>query len=276
MWSLHRQGMRSLVLDLRGNPGGLLDESIDICNLFLPSGRIVATRGRNASDNMDESATWSRTWSTPLVVLVDGDSASASEIFAAAVQENGRGVIVGRKTYGKGTVQTHFPLRTVSGELKLTTAKFYSPRGREMAGRRRDPGLRRERRFGVLQRSADGRPGRDGRPAVDRERRRRPVGDRRRPAPEVRMCRSWSPDTFCNRAPDCSPAAGALSIAQDFCVSRSWPVDSDQGGSHSLRCRLVVRCVSSAWLGVTCRCVTMAGRTQVPASRPGRIRARTR
>lgn len=134
MWSLHRQGMRSLVLDLRGNPGGLLDESIDICNLFLPSGRIVATRGRNASDNMDESATWSRTWSTPLVVLVDGDSASASEIFAAAVQENGRGVIVGRKTYGKGTVQTHFPLRTVSGELKLTTAKFYSPRGREMAG----------------------------------------------------------------------------------------------------------------------------------------------
>jgi carboxyl-terminal processing protease len=67
-------------------------------------------------------------------VLVDANSASASEIFAAAIQENGRGVIVGRKTYGKGTVQTHFPLQTVSGDLKLTTAKFYSPNGRDMAG----------------------------------------------------------------------------------------------------------------------------------------------
>jgi len=134
MLGLYRQGMKSLVLDVRGNPGGLLDESVDISDLFLPSGRIVATRGRNASDNTDERATWDRTWSTPLVVLVDGDSASASEIFAAAVQENGRGVIVGRKSYGKGTVQTHFPLQTVSGELKLTTAKFYSPNMREMAG----------------------------------------------------------------------------------------------------------------------------------------------
>jgi len=134
MLGLHRQGMKSLVLDVRGNPGGLLDEAVDISDMFLPSGRIVATRGRNASDNTDERAVWEKTWSTPLVVLVDGDSASASEIFAAAVQENGRGVIVGRTTYGKGTVQTHFPLQTVSGELKLTTAKFYSPNLREMAG----------------------------------------------------------------------------------------------------------------------------------------------
>lgn len=134
MYALYKQGMKSLVLDVRGNPGGLLDEAIDISDLFLASGRIVATRGRNATDNTDEQATFARTWSTPVVVLVDGDSASASEIFAAAVQENGRGVIVGRKSYGKGTVQTHFPLQSVSGELKLTTAKFYSPTGREMAG----------------------------------------------------------------------------------------------------------------------------------------------
>lgn len=134
LWELHRQGMKSLVLDLRGNPGGLLTEAIDVSNLFIPGGRIVATRGRTQGDNSDARATFERTWSTPLVVLVDGDSASASEIFAAAVQENGRGVIVGRRTYGKGTVQTHFPLQTVSGELKLTTAKFYSPTGREMAG----------------------------------------------------------------------------------------------------------------------------------------------
>lgn len=134
MWSLHRQGMRSLILDLRGNPGGLLDESIDVSNLFLPCGSIVSTRGRNASDNTAESASFEKTWSTPLVVLVDGNSASASEIFAAAIQENGRGVVVGRQSYGKGTVQTHFPLQTVAGTLKLTTAKFYSPTGREMAG----------------------------------------------------------------------------------------------------------------------------------------------
>ncbi len=134
MWGMYRNGMKSLVLDLRGNPGGLLTEAIEVSNLFVPCGRIVATRGRQSSDNTDEQATWSKTWRLPLVVLVDENSASASEIFAAAIQENQRGVIVGRQTYGKGTVQTYFPLQSVSGNLKLTTAKFYSPKGREMAG----------------------------------------------------------------------------------------------------------------------------------------------
>lgn len=134
MWSMYQTGMKSLVLDLRGNPGGLLTESIQVSNLFVPNGRIVATKGRTAADNSDERASWEKTWRIPLVVLVDHDSASASEIFAAAIQENQRGVIVGRQTYGKGTVQTHFPLKTVSGNVKLTTAKFYSPSGREMAG----------------------------------------------------------------------------------------------------------------------------------------------
>ncbi len=134
LWSLHRQGMKSLVFDLRGNPGGLLTEAIAVSNRFVPSGQIVSTRGRNQSDNTVESATHEKTWKTPLVVLVDGDSASASEIFAAAIQENHRGLVVGRKSYGKGTVQTHFPLQSVSGTFWLTTAKFYSPTGREMAG----------------------------------------------------------------------------------------------------------------------------------------------
>lgn len=133
MWSLYKTGMKSLVLDLRGNPGGLLTESIQVSNLFVPAGRIVATKGRTAADDSDERATWEKTWRLPLIVLVDENSASASEIFAAAIQENGRGVIVGRTTYGKGTVQTHFPLQSVTGNLKLTTAKFYSPTGREMA-----------------------------------------------------------------------------------------------------------------------------------------------
>ena len=134
MWKLYRQGMKSLVLDLRGNPGGLLDQAIEVSNLYVPHGTIVSTKGRNLSDNTSETATYEKTWSTPLVVLVDDNSASASEILAAAIQENGRGVVVGRRSYGKGTVQTHFPLQTVSGQLKLTTAKFYSPQGREMAG----------------------------------------------------------------------------------------------------------------------------------------------
>jgi carboxyl-terminal processing protease len=134
LWSLHNRGMKSLVLDLRGNPGGLLTTAIQLSDKFLPQGRIVSTRGRLSQDNMSESASRSRTWKVPLVVLVDENSASASEIFAAAIQENGRGAIVGRKSYGKGTVQTHFPLSSVQGALRLTTAKFYSPTDREMAG----------------------------------------------------------------------------------------------------------------------------------------------
>lgn len=131
---MYNRGMKSLILDLRGNPGGLLNVCVDITNRFLPCGTIVSTKGRLSSDNMLETASYSRTWKIPLVVLIDGDSASASEIFAAAIQDNGRGVVVGEKSYGKGTVQTHFPLNTVSGNLRLTTARFYSPNGRPMSG----------------------------------------------------------------------------------------------------------------------------------------------
>ncbi|MCA9058932.1 MAG: S41 family peptidase, partial [Planctomycetaceae bacterium] len=134
LMELYQKGMKSLVLDLRGNPGGLLTTCVEISDRFVPCGTIVSTKGRLSSDNMVETATFARTWSVPLVVLVDGDSASASEIFAAAVQENQRGVVVGTKSYGKGTVQTHFPLSSVSGNLRLTTARFYSPNGRPMAG----------------------------------------------------------------------------------------------------------------------------------------------
>ncbi len=134
LWKLHNAGMESLVLDLRGNPGGYLTTAIEISDRFLPSGTIVSTRGRTRDDNTQESATLPNTWKVPLVVLVDHGSASASEILAAAIQENGRGMIVGETSYGKGTVQTLFPLRSVSVGLRLTTAKFYSPDGREMAG----------------------------------------------------------------------------------------------------------------------------------------------
>ena len=134
MEGLYRRGMRSMILDLRGNPGGLLTTCVEISNLFLPRGTIVSTRGRLASDNQHETASFARTWKLPLVVLIDENSASASEILAAAVQENGRGVVVGTRSYGKGSVQTHFPLESISGNLRLTTALFFSPNGRRMAG----------------------------------------------------------------------------------------------------------------------------------------------
>lgn len=148
--NLHNSGMKSLIVDLRGNPGGLLTTCVEISDRFLPCGTIVTTRGRLSGDNMVEKATYAKTWSVPLVVLIDGDSASASEIFAAAVQDNKRGVIIGTKSYGKGSVQTHFPLSAMGGDLRLTTALFYSPNGRKMAGEGVTPDIEVNDRDGLV------------------------------------------------------------------------------------------------------------------------------
>lgn len=142
LMALHQDGMKSLVLDLRGNPGGLLTAAIAISDRFLPEGTIVSTKGRNPMDNSKELANYGQTWKVPLIILIDRNSASASEILAAAIQENGRGVIVGERSYGKGTVQTLFPLQSAPAGLRLTTAKFYSPDGREMSGAGVTPDLK--------------------------------------------------------------------------------------------------------------------------------------
>ena len=102
LWDLYRGGMTALVMDLRGNPGGLLDQAISVSDTFLPDGTIVSTRGRIADDNMSSAAKKSRTWKVPMAVIVDDGSASASEIFAAAIQDNRRGVIVGRNLLRQG------------------------------------------------------------------------------------------------------------------------------------------------------------------------------
>ena len=133
LWNLQRRGMRSLVLDVRGNPGGLLSAAVELADRFLSSGRIVTTRGRNARENFDYSAHRANTWNVPLVVLIDEDSASASEIFAGAISDNGRGTLVGKTSYGKGSVQGIFKMRTAKFGLCLTTAKFYSPSGRAIS-----------------------------------------------------------------------------------------------------------------------------------------------
>jgi len=129
---LQRQGMRSLIWDLRGNPGGLLMASAEVLDRFISDGLLVSTRGRTREQNWKYSANRPGTYSVPLVLLVDGDSASASEIVAGAIRDHNRGVIVGRKTFGKWSVQTILNI-SHSTALRLTTAKFYSPHGRNLS-----------------------------------------------------------------------------------------------------------------------------------------------
>jgi carboxyl-terminal processing protease len=128
--ALSRQGMKVLVLDLRGNPGGLLNVAVEIAERFIDSGLIVSTRGRAAGQTQVLSANGRARWRMPLYVLVDHDSASASEILAGALQDHQRATILGARTYGKGSVQSIFSLRSAPAGLKLTTAKFYSPLNR--------------------------------------------------------------------------------------------------------------------------------------------------
>jgi carboxyl-terminal processing protease len=127
LWRLHGLGMRMLIVDVRGNPGGLLTESVEVADRFLSEGTIVETRGRNARENYGYKAHRAGTWQVPLIVLIDGESASASEIFAAAIHDHRRGTVVGERSYGKGSVQGIFPLQVAKAGIRLTTAKFYSP-----------------------------------------------------------------------------------------------------------------------------------------------------
>lgn len=125
---LQAQGMKSLIWDVRGNPGGLLTAAVEVLDRFLDKGVLVSTKGRIQDQNWSYSAKSQGTSNVPLVLLVDGDSASASEIVAGAILDHNRGTVVGRQTYGKWSVQSIFPVQGSTG-LRLTTAKFYSPRG---------------------------------------------------------------------------------------------------------------------------------------------------
>lgn len=131
---LHSQGMKSLIIDLRGNPGGLLATSVEVVDKFVERGPIVSTRGRSPQEDYQYSAHEAGTWQMPLVVLIDGDSASASEIFAGAIRDYRRGKIIGTRSYGKGSVQGIFPLARANSGLRLTTAKFYSPNNLAFSG----------------------------------------------------------------------------------------------------------------------------------------------
>ena len=121
-----------LILDLRNNPGGLLDQAVKIADRFIESGVIVSVEGRKEDQKMRFNAHPQGTITRyPLVVLINGGSASGSEIVAGAIQDHGRGILLGTQTFGKGSVQTIFPLKDGSG-LRLTTARYYTPSGRSI------------------------------------------------------------------------------------------------------------------------------------------------
>jgi carboxyl-terminal processing protease len=136
---LSRQGMECLILDLRRNPGGLFQVGIEVADMFIKQGAIVRTQGRNRGLDSPYMATGRNTWDVELIVLIDEESASAAEIVAGAIRDHDRGTLIGRRTYGKGTVQQILPVRTgaagnVQSGVKLTVEKFYSPLGWSYSG----------------------------------------------------------------------------------------------------------------------------------------------
>ncbi len=141
LWSLNRQGMQSLIIDLRGNPGGWLDAAVAVADRFVNEGKIVQTRGKNGIENQVYSANQSGTWQVPLIVLIDHESASASEILAGAIRDHHRGLLIGSTSYGKGSVQGLFHTKALASGIRLTVSKFYSPSGAAISERGVQPNL---------------------------------------------------------------------------------------------------------------------------------------
>ena len=137
-----RGGLRGLVLDLRDNPGGLLEASIEVTSRFVNGGEVVSTRGRRESDQRRYNAVRAARFpDVPIVVLVNGGSASAAEIVAGALQDRKRAVIMGTTSFGKGSVQTVLPLGPGKGAMRLTTSRYYTPAGRSIQGAGIEPDI---------------------------------------------------------------------------------------------------------------------------------------
>ncbi len=131
--------LAGLVIDVRNNPGGLLDQAVGVSDLFLEQGEIVSTRSRNEEDTVKYSATAGDiAKDLPIVVMINEGSASASEILAGALQDHHRAIVLGEKSFGKGSVQTVIPLRN-SAAMRLTTARYYTPSGRSIQAKGIEP-----------------------------------------------------------------------------------------------------------------------------------------
>jgi carboxyl-terminal processing protease len=125
--------LKGFIVDLRNNPGGLLDQAISVSDAFLEKGEIVSTRGRNAEETQRFNArAGDLTKGKPIIVLINGGSASASEIVAGALQDHKRATVLGTRSFGKGSVQTIIPLGSGNGALRLTTARYFTPSGRSI------------------------------------------------------------------------------------------------------------------------------------------------
>jgi carboxyl-terminal processing protease len=136
-----QEKLKGFVVDLRNNPGGLLDQAILVSDAFLDRGEIVSTRGRNLSETQRYNAkTGDLTKGKPIVVVINGGSASASEIVAGALQDHKRATVVGTRSFGKGSVQTIIPLGG-NGAVRLTTARYYTPSGRSIQAKGIDPNV---------------------------------------------------------------------------------------------------------------------------------------
>jgi carboxyl-terminal processing protease len=125
--------LRAIILDLRNNPGGLLDQAVAVSDDFVDQGEIVSTRARHPEDSQRWNAKGDEITDLPLVVLINGGSASASEIVAGALQDHHRAIVLGTRSFGKGSVQTVIPLPG-NGAMRLTTARYYTPSGRSIQG----------------------------------------------------------------------------------------------------------------------------------------------
>jgi carboxyl-terminal processing protease len=133
--------IKGFVLDLRNNPGGLLDQAVAVADAFLDKGEIVSTRSRDLDDTQRFNArAGDLAEGLPMVVIVNGGSASASEIVAGALQDHGRGLVVGTKSFGKGSVQTIVPLGR-NGAMRITTARYYTPSGRSIQAKGIEPDI---------------------------------------------------------------------------------------------------------------------------------------
>jgi carboxyl-terminal processing protease len=125
--------LKGFILDLRNNPGGLLDQAISVSDTFLEHGEIVSTRGRDAEETQRFNArAGDLIKGKPLIVLINGGSASASEIVAGALQDQKRATVIGTRSFGKGSVQTIIPLGQGNGALRLTTARYFTPSGKSI------------------------------------------------------------------------------------------------------------------------------------------------
>ena len=134
--------LRGFVVDLRNNPGGLLDQAISVSDAFLEKGEIVSTRGRVASETQRFNAhAGDLTKGKPIIVLINGGSASASEIVAGALQDHKRATVVGTRSFGKGSVQAIIPLGSGNGALRLTTARYFTPSGRSIQAKGISPDI---------------------------------------------------------------------------------------------------------------------------------------